>query len=71
MKLSMRVACARMLLQIVVVGDDGWNRGEEARGGGDQRFGDARSDGAQAGGAGVAQACERVHHAPAPCRKAR
>src|SRR6266853_1037431 len=52
------------LLQKVVVEDHRWDGGEKTSGGGDQRLGDARSDGTQTGCAGAAQAGERVDDAP-------
>src|SRR6266850_8084613 len=51
-------------LQKMVVEDHRWDGSEKTRGGGDQRLGDARSDGAQTGGAGAAQAGKRVDDAP-------
>src|SRR6266404_9403847 len=51
-------------LQKMVVEDHRWDGSEKTRGGGDQRLGDARSDGAQTGGTGAAQAGERVDDAP-------
>ena len=52
------------ILQKMVVEDDGRDGDEEARGGGDECFGDARCDGAQAGGAGIAEAGKGVDDAP-------
>src|SRR5216683_593181 len=52
------------ILQKVVVEDHRWNSGEKTRGGGDERFGDARSDGAQAGGPGATQAGKGINDAP-------
>src|SRR6267143_2576627 len=51
-------------LQKMVVEDHRWDGSEKTRGGGDQRLGDARSDCAQTGGAGAAQAGKRVDDAP-------
>src|SRR5712664_689151 len=51
-------------LQKMIVEDNRWNGGEKTRSSGDQRFGDAGSDGAQAGGTGAAQAGKRVNDAP-------
>src|SRR5574343_243380 len=47
-----------------VVGEHGGDRREQADGGGDQRFGDARGDGSQGCLADVGQAAEGVHDAP-------
>jgi hypothetical protein len=47
-----------------VVGKHGRNGGEQADGGGDQRFGDARGDGGERRLADVGQAAEGVHDAP-------
>ena len=69
-KLSIRAASARMLLKIVVVGDDRGDGRQQSRGSGDQRFGDSRSDGAQAGGAARAQPGKRPSR-PRPCRTVR
>ena len=52
------------ILQKLVVEDDGWDGDEKARGGGDERFRDARRYGAEAGGAGVAEAGKGVDDAP-------
>lgn len=52
------------VLQEIVVGDEGRNGGKQAGGGGDQRFGDAGSDGAETGGTGGAEAGESVNDAP-------
>src|SRR5437016_5263999 len=52
------------ILQKLVVEDHRRDGGEKTRGSGDERFGDARRDGAQAGGTGAAQAGERVDDAP-------
>src|SRR6267143_5006535 len=51
-------------LQKVVVENHRRDGSEKTRGGSDQRLGDARSDGAQTGGTGAAQAGERVDDAP-------
>src|SRR5574343_277662 len=47
-----------------VVGKHGGDRREQANGGGDQRFGDARGDGSQGCLADVGEAAEGVHDAP-------
>ena len=52
------------VLQKVVVENDRRNGYEKASGGGDERFGDARGYGAQAGGTGVAEAGKGVDDAP-------
>ena len=52
------------VLEKIVVSDEGRDGGKESCGGGDQSFGDARSDGAKAGGAGSAEAGEGVNDAP-------
>ncbi len=58
------------ILQKMVVEDDRRNSNEEARGGGDQCFGDARGYGAQAGGAGISKAGKGVDDAPDRSEKA-
>src|SRR5580704_17212344 len=50
-------------LQIVVVSDDGRNRGEKSGRSSDQRFGNTRRDHAQARRPRCSQSFERVHHA--------
>jgi len=52
------------VLEEIVVGDEGGDGGEEARGSGDESFGDAGCDGAKAGGTGAAEAGESVNDAP-------
>ena len=52
------------ILQKLIVEDNGWDGDEKARGGGDERFGDAGSDSAKAGGAGVSQAGKSVDDTP-------
>src|SRR5438105_3416344 len=52
------------VLQKLVVKDDRGDGGSQARGRGDQRFGNTWCDGAKAGGAGAAEAGERVNDAP-------
>src|SRR5260370_18192393 len=51
-------------LQKVVVEDHRRDGGEKTRSGSDERFGDARRDGAQSGGTGAAKAGERIDNAP-------
>jgi len=48
----------------MIVSDDGGNGGEKSSGRGNQSFGDAGSNGAEAGRAGGAEAGEGVHNAP-------
>lgn len=52
------------VLEKRVICDEGGDSGKKACGGGDEGFGDARSDGAKAGGAGSAEAGEGVNDAP-------
>ena len=52
------------VLQKLIVEDNRGDGDKKARGGGQQSFGNARSDGAQAGGASVAQAGKGVDDAP-------
>jgi hypothetical protein len=52
------------VLQKVVVKDDCRDGDEEASGGGDERFGDARGYGTQAGGAGISKAGKGIDDAP-------
>ena len=52
------------VLEEMVVGDQRGDGGEEAGSSGDESFGDARRDGAKAGGTGAAQAGESVDNAP-------
>ena len=58
------------VLQEVVIGDEGRNGGEKASGGGDEGFGDSRSNGAEAGSAGGAEAGEGVNDAPNGAKEA-
>lgn len=52
------------VLEKIVVGNEGRDSGEEAGRGGDERFGDARSNGAETGGAGGTETGEGVNDAP-------
>ena len=52
------------VLEKVIVGNERGDGGEETGRGGDKRFGDARSNGAETGGAGGAEAREGVDNAP-------
>ena len=52
------------VLEEIVVSDEGGDGGEEAGGGGYEGFGNARCDGAKAGGAGSAEAGEGINDAP-------
>jgi hypothetical protein len=52
------------VLEEIVVGDEGGDGGEKSRSGGDEGFGDARGDGAKAGGSRSAEAGEGVDDAP-------
>src|SRR5205807_211983 len=58
------------VLQKLVVKDDRGDGRSQARSRGDQRFGDTWCDGAKAGGAGAAEASERVNDAPNRAEKA-
>ena len=58
------------ILEEIVVGDESRDSGEESRCGGDKSFGDTRSDGAKAGGAGGAEPGEGVNDAPNGAEKA-
>jgi hypothetical protein len=51
-------------LKEIIVGDEGRDGGKEPRGSGDEGFGDARCDRAQAGGARSAESGEGVNDAP-------
>src|SRR5271169_3999927 len=57
------------ILEKIVVSDEGGDRREEARCGGDKCFGDAGSNGAEAGGTGSAEAREGVNDAPNRTKK--
>jgi len=57
------------ILEKIVVSDEGGDRREEARCGGDKCFGDAGSNGAEAGGTGSAEAGEGVNDAPNRTKK--
>jgi len=57
------------VLQELVVKNDSRDSDKEAGGSGDQRFGDAGSDGAEACGAGVAEARKGVNDAPDRSKK--
>ena len=52
------------VLEEIVVGDEGRDGGKKARGGGDEGFRDAWCYGAEAGGAGSAEAGKSVDNAP-------